>query len=253
MKRLLAYLAHRSGFRLQPLPPATAPAAAAIGRVRQHTMLPYPRLEALFDQCRHVETTPLSGAYVQCGVWRGGSAGLMALANLQYGKARRPLHLFDTFAGIPQPDAQIDGPRAVGEAERAGIGTEGRLESNPGFYENMGRAVGRIDDSRGLLLDEIGYDEAEVHYHIGLFQETVPQAQDLGPIALLHLDGDWYASTRVCLEHLYDRVVIGGLVVLDDYGAYEGCARAVDEFLRCRGIRAYLHPIDAESRLLIKP
>ena len=93
-----------------------------------------------------------------------------------------------------------------------------------------------------------------VHYHKGFFQTTVPAAAGgIGPIALLHLDGDWYDSTRVCLAHLYDRVVSGGLITIDDYGAYDGCRRAVDTFLEASGVTAYLHPVDSEAISFAKP
>ena len=59
-------------------------------------------------------------------------------------------------------------------------------------------------------------------------------AADIDLIAILRLDGDWYASTKVCLEHLFDRVVPGGFIVIDDFGAYEGCRSATEEFFEMR-------------------
>jgi hypothetical protein len=65
----------------------------------------------------------------------------------------------------------------------------------------------------------------------GWFSETVPGYNFNEPIAVLRLDGDWYESTMVCLEHLYPLVVKGGLIVIDDYYMWDGCARAVHEYL----------------------
>jgi len=70
---------------------------------------------------------------------------------------------------------------------------------------------------------------------------------------VLHLDGDWYESVRVCLEYLYDRVTPGGVIQIDDYGHWEGARRAVDEFISNRGIRAPLRQLDYTGRQLIKP
>jgi hypothetical protein len=228
--------------------------AAAIRTVKPNTMLSDARLRALYDYVVHCERHGVAGCFVQCGTWEGGGAGLLALANLARGTTRRHLHLFDSFEGIPEPDASIDGARAIQEAERAGIGTSGRLVANPEAYTRMGRGYGALPVCRAVLEERIGYPADHLHYHKGYFQDTVPRAAgQLPPIAILHLDGDWYDSTRVCIEHLYDRVVPGGFIVVDDYGAYDGCRRAVDEFLTARDIRGYLHKIDHEAVTLLKP
>lgn len=226
----------------------------AIATVRPFTMLSRHRLESLYDQARHLETAGIPGSLVECGAWRGGAAGLVALANLKYGDRRRRLHLFDSFEGIPEPDEEVDGGRAIAEARRAGVGTGGRVIANPQFYEELGRGYGELERCRHLLEELIGYDPAYIEYHEGFFQDTVPSAADrIGEIALLHLDGDWYASTKTCMDHLYDSVVSGGLVVIDDYGAYDGCRKAVDEFLADRGLSVYLFQVDEEVRAFPKP
>ncbi|HXI69239.1 MAG TPA: TylF/MycF/NovP-related O-methyltransferase [Verrucomicrobiae bacterium] len=82
-----------------------------------------------------------------------------------------------------------------------------------------------------MLTKEIGYDPGFLHFLKGWFQETMPKdSSQISQIAILRLDGDWYDSTRVCLEFLYDKVVPGGFVIIDNYGAYEGCRKAVAEF-----------------------
>ena len=94
-----------------------------------------------------------------------------------------------------------------------------------------------------MLEDVIGYDRDYLHYHPGFFQKTVPLASDtIGDIAILRLDGDWHASTKVCLEGLYRKVVPGGFIIIDDYGEYAGCRKAVSEFMEEAGIKAYLNP-----------
>jgi hypothetical protein len=217
--------------------------------VRQHTMLPYTRLYSLYDQAVYCETEDIPGSFVECGTWKGGAVGLMALANLAHGQARRHIHLFDSFVGIPEPDEAVDGPKAINEAKQAGGGTQGRLEALTGLYES----AGTLEDNRQLLEVTIRYDPGYLHYHQGWFQDTLPRkAGQTGEIAILRLDGDWYASTKVCLEYLFHRVVSGGFVIIDDYGRYDGCKKAVDEFLRSEGIRTYLHRIDSEGRYLVK-
>jgi hypothetical protein len=82
----------------------------------------------------------------------------------------------------------------------------------------------------------------------------LPQIRNrIGPIALLRLDGDWYDSTRCCLEILYESVVSGGVVIIDDYGHWKGCKTAVDEFLHKKDIDVKLQQIDYTGRFFQKP
>lgn len=229
-------------------------ARARIAVIRGHTMTTMPRLITLYQQVRYLERSGIPGAFVECGVWKGGSVGLMALANLDHGPARRDLHLYDAFTEICEPDEKVDGARAVREARAwsSDGGTQGRLRPLTGVYDAFG-GPGTLDENRRLLEEVVGYDPARLHYHVGWFQETVPaSAAAIGPIALLRLDGDWYASTKICLEHLYDLVVPGGVVIIDDYGTYEGCQKAVDEFLAARQEPVFLSHVDADCRYWIR-
>lgn len=259
IKPLLKGIFGRLGYELRRKPgPARlgyeleTEAEAAIAKVRAFTMLPPERLITLYQQAVHCEKVLLPGAFVECGVWKGGSVALMALANLDAGAARRDLHLFDSFTDICEPDQAVDGERAVREVKAwgKGGGTAGKLAPVAGFYDSMGGA-GTLEGNKELLEKTVGYPAERIHFHVGWFQDTLPKAEIL-EIAILRLDGDWYASTKVCLERLYDKVVPGGFVIIDDYGAYEGCRKAVDEFRRDRKITAYLHHIDGEARYWIK-
>lgn len=263
MKRLAKGLFRRLGYEIRQLESRPQPvrdevlgpleqeALAAIPVVRQYTMLSPARLTTLYRQAVHCETTGVDGAFVECGVWKGGAVGMMALANLRHGSTRRPLHLFDAFQEICEPDAEMDGPRVVEEGRRlAGrdVAATGRLVPVKGIYDSFG-GPGTIAACRGLLEGVIGYPASDTRYHEGWFQHTVPgAASEIGPIAILRLDGDLYHSVKVCLEHLYDRVSRRGFVVIDDYHQYEGCTRAVDEFRAARGIRAFLHHADYTMR-----
>ncbi len=232
----------------------SAEAVAAAGRVAPYTMLSMERLITLYQQVAHCEKIGLQGAFVECGVWKGGGVGMMALANLKHGKARRDIHLFDAFDDICEPDRAVDGAGAAREASLFSPGgqAQGRLQPLKGFYDHRG-GHGTVEGNRDLLERQLGYDPARLHFHKGWFQDTLPtDAKAVGPIALLRLDGDWHASTMVCLEHLYDLVVPGGFVVIDDYGCYEGCKKAVDEFRSRRKIDNFLNHIDETGRYWIK-
>lgn len=230
----------------------------AVQLTKAYSMMPQINLLTLFEQAAYCEKKNIGGAYVECGVWKGGAVGIMAKANMLYGKEKRPLHLFDVFDDIPAPNAEVDGKKAIEDMRVYGGVTnenemKGQLESVKGFYDSHG-GHGTINICRELLESKIGYDKNFIHFHKGWFQDTVPHdAPDIGPIAILRLDGDWYESIKICLEHLYDQVVPSGLVVIDDYGYYEGCTKAVDEFLEKRNIKTFLSYSNIGCRYFVKP
>lgn len=230
-------------------------ALECIGVVRKHTMVSEAALVSLFEQAVFCERQGVPGGFVECGVWKGGSAALMALVNMKHGPSRRIIHLFDAFQEICEPEASVDGARAVAEVSRwsRNPGFSGRLRPLTGFYDRRG-GPGTLQENQDLLEGRVGYPVEFLRYHAGWFQETMPRdAGSVGPIAILRLDADWHASTKTCLDRLYDKVVRGGFVIIDDYGAYEGCRKAVDEFLKDRGIPAFLNRVDGDCRYWIKP
>jgi len=199
--------------------------------VRPYTMLNHSRAHSLYEGVRQVVARDIPGDIVECGVARGGSAALMALAlgDQKQNARSRKIFAFDTFAGLPPPT--IDDP----DYELARHWT--------------GKCRGDEAEVRALF-HELGV--ADITECIkGTFRETLPRWES-GPIALLHLDGDWYESIRVCLEQLWDRVSPGGIVQVDDYGAWAGARKAVDEFIATRKIAAPLKYIDPTGRQLIK-
>jgi O-methyltransferase len=221
------------------------PIKAALSAVHAYSHTSFERLATLWLQVRYLDRYRIPGALMECGVWKGGAVGLMALAHMHANaEPFRDLHLFDSFEGLPEPRADVDGALAVEIAERF---TTGNLQP-------IGQLAASPLDSKALLLNRIGYPERLVHYHIGWFQNTLPQDVDsIGEIALLRLDGDWYESTKVCLQHLYPKVVSAGVIVIDDYGHFAGCRRAVDEFLGSQSAPIMLHHIDCTGRYWLKP
>ena len=231
-------------------------ASQAIVSVKDNTMVSFEPLVILFQQVRHCEINNIQGDYVECGVWKGGAVGLMALANKQFGQKMRHIHMFDAFDDICEPDPKLDGDYAVNQvAELAGINKEslqGRLRPVKGVYNSHG-GPGSIEVVEQLLENKIGYDERYLHFYPGWFQETLSVYHNgIGKIAILRLDADFFASTKICLEFLYDKVVPGGFVIIDDYGAYEGCKKAVDEFREKRNITSFMIHVNRDCRYWIK-
>lgn len=225
-----------------------------INIVKEYTMVGYPRLVSLYQQVVFCEKRNIMGSFVECGTWKGGCVGLFALGNLKHGLKRRDLHLFDSFCGAPEPDEEIDGEKAIQQVLSVGGQVKGRLKAINGLYEKYATGVGTLAINKHLLEEIIKYDAGFIHYHQGWFQDTLPKdAPGLGSIAILRLDGDWYASTKTCLEYLYNKVARGGFVIIDDYGYYEGCRKAVDDFIKSNQLRVFLNYIDATGRYIIKP
>lgn len=216
----------------------------AIKLVRKNTMLPYTNLVTLYEQVLYCEKNKIEGDFVECGVWKGGAVGLMVLANLKHGSKRRMVHLFDAFEEICAPNEDLDGERAINEVKQI-LGknalTKGELKPLKGIYDRFG-GPSDLNDCKDLIEKKINYPNEFIAYHKGWFQETVPlKSKNIEKIAILRLDGDWYESTKVCIENLYDKVVPGGFIIFDDYGLYEGCKKAVDEFFDSRDESYYLH------------
>ena len=224
--------------------------------IRPYSMMPYINLAILYEQAVFFEKNRIEGDFVECGVWKGGSVGLMALANLKYGNTRRHIHLFDIFDDICEPDPEVDGERAIKAVKeltgRKDLEVSGRLKPLEGVYDSLG-GKGTLEENRHLLESLLGYDRNYIHYHKGWFQETVPKDEkNIENIAILRLDGDFYASTKVCLEYLHDKVVPNGLIIIDDYGTYEGCKKAVDEFRMKKNIKSFLHYSNQDCRYWFK-
>lgn len=222
---------------------AEADIKRAVVTVARHTQASFERLATLWQQVLYLDRFRIPGALVECGVWRGGCVGLMAMAHMQSAaQPWREIHLFDSFEGLHQPDRRLDGDRAIELADGA---ADGKIEP-------IGACVAEQALSRQLLAD-IGYPEHLIHYHVGWFQETIPRdAAAVGPIALLRLDADWYEPTRIALDHLYPEVRSAGVVVVDDYGHFEGCRKAVDDFIAGQEKPILLNHIDYTARSWVK-
>jgi O-methyltransferase len=215
-------------------------ARRTIKAVRPRTMTASEKLFALILATRYVVDHHIPGALVECGVWRGGSMQAVARTLLDRGVTDRDLHLFDTFSGMPPPtdkDRRRDGKHAAD-----------LMSTKP--KDARVWAMATLDDVRAGMA-ETGYPPERIHFHEGLVEDTVP-GQAPREIALLRLDTDWYESTRHELEHLYGRLEPGGVLLLDDYGHWQGAREAVDEFLRETRPRLLLAPMGS-GRIAVKP
>jgi Macrocin-O-methyltransferase (TylF) len=216
-------------------------------KCRPYTMTSVERLYALYKSVEYIVSANIPGDFVEAGVWRGGSCMLIAETLLALGESSRRIFLFDTFAGHPRPDAEKDidiwGNRAIDEWERTR--TKGDDE-NPGQW-----AYASFEDVQANLA-LTGYPADGLVFVKGMVEETMQDVDARDGFALMRLDTDWYESTKVGLEHLYPRLVSGGVLILDDYGHYKGQQLAVDEYLAARKEPILLNRIDYSCRLGVK-
>jgi O-methyltransferase len=209
-------------------------------RVKPRTMTSNEKLYGLVQATRYVVQHGIPGDIVECGVWRGGSMQAVALTLSEQGATDRHLHLFDTFEGMPPPtekDRRFDGRSA-----------EQLLATNE--TDSSVWAIARLDEVQQAMR-EVDYPPALVHFHEGRVEDTIP-AQAPEQISILRLDTDWYESTSHELEHLYDRLSPGGVLIIDDYGHWEGARLATEDFLEKTGEPLLLLPLST-GRIAVKP
>lgn len=179
-----------------------------------------PKLENIAEACEMVLRDRVPGDFLEAGVALGGSAIL--LGRLRPKKAR--LLLYDVFGLIPAP-GENDGEDChkrfaeISSGKSAGIGGEEYY----GYQENLYEVV-----RANLKRFGVDPDSGSVSMNKGLFQETLFPDR---PIALAHIDCDWFDSVKTCLDRIESRLSPGAIVVFDDYSSYSGCKRAVDEWL----------------------
>ena len=201
-------------------------------QVKEHTSSGPERLTGLMNAVRYLVENKIPGDFVECGVWRGGSmmAAMSTLINL--GDTSRRFHLFDTFEGMSAPtekDVMFDGQKA------SDLLNATKKAEGPGNYW----CVAGIEDVRASVAST-GYPMDRINLVKGKVEDTIP-AQAPEQIALLRLDTDWYESTAHELLHLYPRLSPNGVIIIDDYGHWQGARRAVDELIAARRLGEVRH------------
>jgi hypothetical protein len=188
---------------------------------------------------RHVTERAVPGAFVECGVWRGGSALAMATTLLALGDTSRDLWLYDTF-WLEMPPG--------GSHDRDVFGnTSEDLKRVAATHE--GFRNGSAESVRALV-SSCGYPAERVHIVEGLVEDTIP-ARAPDEVALCRLDTDFYESTAHELRHLCGRIAEEGILIIDDYGHFLGARRAVDEYVERLGGGVLLHRLDFSARLIV--
>lgn len=179
------------------------------------TILSESRLFSLFTESKRLCIEGIEGNFVECGVFRGSASAMLAWVIKKYSQSDRLVYAFDTYAGMPEP-TDHDRHREV-PANDTGFG--------------VGTLVAPMDEYLLVICDRLGVTDLVVPVQ-GLFGDTLPiYAPEIGKVTLLHANGDWYQSTLDIFNNLYDRVVLNGVIQIDDFGHWQGCRKAIEEFL----------------------
>jgi hypothetical protein len=199
------------------------------------SLVSHVRLSNVYNQCNKYSNKGYS--FVECGVGKGGCLAMMKYASGMNNK----IFGFDSFDGMPDTTDEDIGSYnkscPLTQFGKAGDNISGGIESVYRTFKTLNLNMKNVTLVKGFFQDTL------------IIQENIDA---IGEIAVLRLDGDWYNSTKVCLEALYDKVIDGGVIIIDDYGHFVGAKRATDEFRVKKNIASPLIQTDYTEFYWIK-
>jgi len=206
---------------------------------KPYTMTSIERMFALYKGVEYIVKNNIPGDFVECGVWRGGSSMLIAMALNKFKVYDRNIYLFDTFEGMTDPtekDVDTQGRSAKKMKEAVEKNTKWCYADVEDVQNNMGKT---------------GYPVQKIKYIKGKVEDTLPLFEEK-ELALLRLDTDWYESTLIEMKVLYPMLVSKGVLIIDDYGHWAGAKKAIDEYIEEYNLALFLSRIDYTGRCAVK-
>ena len=200
------------------------------------------RIASLCNAVNYLVKNKVEGDFVECGVWRGGSTMAAIDTLIKAGDKSREIYLYDTFEGMSEP-TELD-KISTGTGANELMETSDKNDATSVWCYS---ALEEVQQNVGTLK----YPASKVHYVKGKVEDSIPGTIPQ-KIALLRLDTDWYESTAHELKHLYPLLVPGGVIIIDDYGHWEGARKAVDEYIEAEKLPLLLNRIDYTGRIGIK-
>jgi O-methyltransferase len=206
--------------------------------VSPYTLTKLDTIQSLIDSVKYLTKNNIEGDFIECGVWKGGSIMTMIKTLQELNVNDRNIFLYDTFTGMSKPTSED-------------IASNGRIASElfTGVPDDDPGAISLEEVQRNV--SSLNYDENKIHYIKGKVEDTLPKNTH-EKIALLRLDTDWYESTKCELELLFPKLVKGGILIIDDYGDWDGSKKATKEYLKENGIKMMLHRLPGNERIAIK-
>lgn len=211
-------------------------------KAQPHTMTSLSRMYALYKATRYVIDNNIPGDIVECGVWQGGSMMVSAFSLLDQKNTTKKLYLYDTFEGMSKP-TEKDEPLT---STRDTLTKWNELQSD-GFnkwdYSPLEEVQKNVFSTQ--------YPKENILFIKGKVEDTIPKTIP-EKISILRLDTDWYESTYHELVHLFPRLAVGGVLIIDDYGHWKGAHDAVDQYFKENNIPMLLNRIDYTGRIGVK-
>jgi O-methyltransferase len=210
---------------------------------RPYTMTSVERMYALYCSVNHILLNNIDGDFVECGVWRGGSSMLVAKMLSTRNLTDRKIYLFDTFEGMSEPTKD--------DVDFRGESAFELLDENQQDKEMSVWALAEFGVAQNNM-KLTNFPMENILFVKGMVENTLPGSIPDKNIALLRLDTDWYESTKHELTHLFPIIETNGIIIIDDYGHWEGCRKAVDDYFRENKINILLNRIDYTGRIGVK-
>lgn len=208
---------------------------------KKFTMTSKERMYALYKSVEYIIKNNISGDFVECGVWRGGSTMLIAYTLFELNITDRKIYLYDTFEGMTQPtefDHMVANNKVRASAKWK---KEQKKDHNKWCYASLSEVKSNMASTK--------YPINNIVFIKGKVEETIPKTIP-SKISILRLDTDWYESTNHELIHLFPILSKNGVLIIDDYGYWAGSKKAVDEYFSNRQI--LLNRIDSTGGIGIK-
>ena len=250
MKKILKYLIKKLGYKLLKENSIRYDIDYDPGFISEfeslepNTATSIERMYALKEAVKYVVSNNIDGDLVECGVWKGGSCMLIARTLLECGENNRLLWLYDTFDGMTMPtDDDIEKETGI-----KGDDLLKNIEKNTDKYNMWAYAP---EDLVRKNMRSTKYPPDNIRYIKGKVEETLNETRP-GAIALLRLDTDWYESTKAEMQTLYPLISKGGVLIIDDYGHFEGARKAIDDYFKSINEQPLMHRIDYTGRMIIK-
>ena len=207
---------------------------------KQYSMTGTKRMYLLSQVVENIKSKNIEGDFIECGVWKGGNILLLKLFNNYY-NLNKKIYAFDTFVGMTKPenlDVDLRGEKAFDQLQR-----NKKIDGIKNIHAYCSLEDVKNNIKKYTDLENIKFIEGPV-------EKTLKTSANLpDKISILRLDTDWYSSTKIELEILYPRLAKGGVLIIDDYGHWEGSRKAVNEYF---GNNVWLHLVDYSCRYIIK-
>lgn len=212
-------------------------------KCKDFTMTSIERMYSLYNSMEYILTNNIPGHFVEAGVWKGGSSMMIAFCLAKHNVTDRMVYLYDTFEGMNTPtedDKDFNGQDAAIEFQKQQKGAD----SSYWCYSSL--------DEVKANMARTGYPFENIVFVKGKVEDTIPKTMPAGNLALLRLDTDWYESTRHEMIHLFPILNLRGVLIVDDFGHWQGAKKAILEYFSVHKVNMILNRIDYTGRIGIK-